>query len=488
MFSLNLRQKMIGFFCLHLFCYTIIVLTFLEDFDIFTDDVALLIHAGNLSNICLEIRRYEKNYFIGHNNDDFAKVLEYIDKAQHFAPRVMDDLQTMSQPAHLQDISAKLFQYKKNFLELKEQCSSATELAACPLREKVRGLGQELVNISEDLILFEQQKMNSFIVAFKSRLTKTISFLVLLLIFTITILYISIIRPLKKLEKAATAVADGTFSPLPVDKKKGEVHSVMRAFNKMVADLEEQQKRLFQAEKLSSIGTLASGTAHQINNPLNNIATSCQLALAEIDRQQDPFVARMLETINQETDRAGKIVRGLLEFSREQTFTLEPCALTALVDKVKQLVASEVPAGVELRTTIPEDIILQINVHKTTEALLNLTINALQAISEAPGLVAIEAEKDASRTNAVITISDTGRGIDKENLQKLFDPFFTTKNAEKGTGLGLAVAYGIIKKQKGSIRVESEKGKGSRFFVTLPLHRPPEKRDAPRPDTTIQEQ
>ncbi len=487
MFSLNLRQKMIGFFCLHLFFYIIIVLTFLKDFDIFTEDVALLIHAGNLSNICLEIRRYEKNYFSGHNNDDFAKVLEYITKAQQFAPRVMDDLQIMSQPAHLQDISAKLSDYKRNFQDFKEQCSSATELAPCPLREKVRGLGQELVNISEDLILFEQQKMNSFIVAFKSRLAKTISFLILLSIFTITILYISIIRPLKKLEKAATAVADGTFSPLPVDKKRGEVHSVMRAFNKMVADLEEQQKRLFQAEKLSSIGTLASGTAHQINNPLNNIATSCQLALTELDHQQNPFVARMLETINQETERAGKIVRGLLEFSRDQTFTLQPYALAKVANKVKQLVASEVPAGIDLQINIPEDIILYINVHKTTEALLNLTINALQAISEPPGVVSIGAAKDADQKNAVITIADTGRGIDKENLQKLFDPFFTTKNAENGTGLGLAVAYGIIKKQNGTIHVESERGKGSRFFITLPLHRTPEKTDAYRPDATIQE-
>ena len=103
---------------------------------------------------------------------------------------------------------------------------------------------------------------------------------------------------------------------------------MLRAFNKMVNDLEEKQKQLFQAKKLSSIGTLASGTAHQINNPLNNIATSCQLALAEIDSEKNPFVVKMLETINQETQRAGEIVRGLLEFSRAQYFfspTISSC-------------------------------------------------------------------------------------------------------------------------------------------------------------------
>ena len=238
----------------------------------------------------------------------------------------------------------------------------------------------------------------------------------------------------------------------------------------MVKELEEQQEQLFQAKKLSSIGTLASGIAHQINNPLNNIATSCQLALTDIDPEHNPFVVKMLKTINQETKRAGEIVRGLLEFSRSQIFSPQPYQLVDVVNKVKQLVASEVPSGITMETDIPEDITLLIDVQKMIEALLNLTINAIQAIPEPPGTVFIAAKKDADYKNAVITVSDTGQGIDKKNLEKIFDPFFTTKNAEEGTGLGLAVVYGIIKKQRGSIRVESENGKGTRFIINLPLH------------------
>jgi signal transduction histidine kinase len=194
------------------------------------------------------------------------------------------------------------------------------------------------------------------------------------------------------------------------------------------------------------------------------------LALAEVDQEKCPLVTRMLETINQETQRAGEIVRGLLEFSRAQTFSLQPYPLVKVVDKVKLLVASEVPTGITLETDVPEDIILYIDVQKLVEALLNLTINAIQAIPEPPGTVSIGAEKDADNTNAVITVADTGTGIDKEHLQKIFDPFFTTKTAENGTGLGLAVVYGIIKKQNGSTRVESEKGQGSRFIITLPIY------------------
>ncbi len=468
MFSLNLRQKMIGCFCLHLLFYIVVGVNFLKDFDMFNDDVTLLMHAGDLSNISLEIRRYEKNFIIRHDNVDFIRVLEYIDEAQQLVPQVIEDLKIMPQPTHLEDLTAKLAAYKENFKHFKEECTGQ-DAVVCPLREEVRSLGQDLVNITEDLVLFEQTKMTIFIERFTARLIKTVLFLVTLSIFSITLLYTSIVKPLKMVENAAIDVANGTFSLLPVDEKKGEVRSVLRAFNKMVTDLEEQQDQLFQAKKLSSIGTLASGTAHQINNPLNNISTSCQLALADIGDDKESFVVKMLETIDQETQRAGEIVRGLLEFSRAQTFSPQSCQLEEIVHKVRRLVASEVPAGISIDTDIPEDVLIYVDVQKMVEALLNLTINAIQSISEVPGSVFIGAEKDAEKKNAVITVADSGTGIEQEHLAKIFDPFFTTKNAENGTGLGLAVVYGIIKKQSGSIRVESTKGKGSSFVITLPL-------------------
>ena len=512
MISLNLRQKMVLCLCLHLLFYIIVGLIFLKDLNLFNDDVELLIHAGKLSNICLEIRRYEKNFIIRHDNEDFIKVFEYINKAQDAIPQVVDELQIMPQPTHLHnftaklaeyfnkaqdaipqvadelqimpqptylhDFSAKLAAYQKTFRDLKEKCDSGMDITVCPLRDKIRRLGHDLVSITEDLASYEQQKMTIFIAKIKDQVLMAALFLTLLSTFTITSLYTSIIKPLKLVEKKAIDIANGTFSLLPVDEKKGEVRSVLRAFNTMVNELEDKQEQLFQAKKLSSIGTLASGTAHQINNPLNNIATSCQLALAEVDREKCPMVARMLETINQETQRAGEIVRGLLEFSRAQTFSLQPYPLAKIVNKVKLLVASEIPAGVTLETDVPEDITLYIDMQKMVEALLNLTINAIQAILEPQGTVSIGAEKDDSNKLAIITVADTGSGIDEEYLPKIFDPFFTTKNAENGTGLGLAVVYGIIKKQNGSIRVESEKGEGTRFFITLPLYSEPETTDS----------
>jgi len=469
MLSLNLRQKMICCFCLHLLFHIIVGITFLKDFRLFNDDVNLLIHAGNLSNICLEIRRYEKNFLIRHNDKDFQKVLNYITEAEKSVTQVHNDLEVMVQPLQLTNFTTNLGKYKRYFIDIKDNCSTDTDINNCPSRLIVRNLGQDLVAISENLVLREQQNMREFIKKFNNRLAEAIFFLVLLSTTTGIILYTSIVTPLKMVENAAIGIRNGTFSLLPIEKEKGEVRRVLQAFNKMVTDLEEHQKQLFQAKKLSSIGTLASGTAHQINNPLNNIATSCQLALADLDKAQNPFVVKMLDTINQETQRAGEIVRGLLEFSRTQSFSLQPCLLHTVVNKVSRLVASEIPSGIELKTDIPKDLNVLIDIQKLIEALLNLTINAIQAIPSPPGTVQIHAEKDSENNIAVISVADSGTGIAKEHLQEIFDPFFTTKNAEEGTGLGLAIVYGIVKKLNGSIRVESEVGKGSRFILELPL-------------------
>lgn len=461
---------MMGCFCLHLFFYIVIGVTLLEDFELFNEDVTLMMHAGKLSNISLEIRRYEKNFIIRHEIEDFTKVIEYIDEALLFLPQVIEEIKIVQHPVHLQNLTVSLELYRDVFQEFREKGIDKTDLKEGSLRQQIRDVGQDLVEISDDFVLFEQEKMMAFIARFKVQLIKATLFLIVLSVFTIMLLYTSIIKPLKMVENAAIDIANGTFATLPVDEKKGEVRSVIRAFNRMSDELETRQEQLFQAKKLSSIGTLASGTAHQINNPLNNISTSCQLALSELDEEKNPFVGQMLNTINQETARAGEIVRGLLEFSRAQTFSLQPYSLAQLVKKVQQLVAGEIPAGVTLETDIPEDITLLVDMQKLVEALLNLTINAIQAIEEPPGDVFIGAEKDAEEKNAIITIADTGTGIDAEHLPKIFDPFFTTKNAENGTGLGLAVVYGIIKKQNGYTRVESEKGKGTQFTITLPLY------------------
>jgi len=467
-FHLNLRHTMIACFCVQLIFYIVLGVSFIKDFEMFNEDVALLMHAGNLSNICLEIRRYEKNFIIGHEEDDFHKAIDYVEEAIAYVPSIIKDLEIMPHPSHLADLTAKLKEYRNTFESFKNDCPKDLDIIECRSRETFRSLGQDLVQTSKELVEFEQDKMVTFIGNFKTRLIYSGIFLVVLTILTMVLLYINIALPLKSIEKAARQVAKGPFTILPVPKKNDEVGSVLHAFNTMVSELKQQQEQLFQAKKLSSIGTLASGTAHQINNPLNNISTSCQLAFTELQNGNCQFIEKMLATIEQETMRASEIVRGLLEFSRTQTFSMRPVPLDDVVSNAMRLVAGEMQTGIVIEKDIQDDLTLYLDSQKMVEALINLLINAIHSITKPPGVVSITATADQKYQQASIIIEDSGVGIEKNDLQKIFDPFFTTKNVDQGTGLGLAVVYGIIKKHNGSIRVESTKGAGTRFIINLP--------------------
>ncbi|OEU49728.1 MAG: hypothetical protein BA862_00825 [Desulfobulbaceae bacterium S3730MH12] len=472
MIHLNIRQKMILWFLFYLLFYVIYGSIYLRDFKIFKEDISHLIHAGKLSNICLEIRRYEKNFIIRHDEDDFLLVIEYVYEAQQYISDLTNDSTLIAHPQHLDELKKYLLEYGKTFHAFKAKCIPKNSDSECSPRVTLRHIGHELVRITDRLVQYEQKKMTDFVSRFKVLLFQSIAIFILLTVAALALLYGTIIIPLKSIETAAKAIASGTFRKLQLPPKHDEVSSVLHTFNNMVTELEEHQEQLFQAQKLSSIGTLASGTAHQINNPLNNIATSCQLALAETDIEQSPFTVQMLKTIDQETQRAGAIVRELLEFSRAQTFSMQEVQLKTVVNKVMHLVASEIPAGITVEKTIPENFILNLDVQKMVEAILNLLINGMQAIETPPGSVTITAV--AKDNQAVITVKDTGTGIKTENLPKVFDPFFTTKKEGLGTGLGLAVVYGIIQKHDGTIHVKSEEGRGTRFIITLPFpHKTP---------------
>jgi len=467
MIHFNIRQKMIFWFILYLLFYGVYGILFLRDFNIFNEDISHLMHAGKLNNICLEIRRYEKNFIIRHDDGDFLRVIDYVNEAKQYIPNVKNKLQRVAHPDGLKVLQKTLVDYEQIFRAFKDECTPDTSDGECSQRVALRDTGSELVRISDELVQFVQGKMTDFIGNFKSRLFQSVAILILLTVCALALLYGTIILPLRSIEKAAKDVAAGTFRQLPLPPKHDEIDSVLNTFNTMVTELAEHQEKLCQANKLSSIGTLASGTAHQINNPLNNIATSCQLALAETDPEKSPFLVQMLNTIDQETQRAGEIVRGLLEFSRVSTFSMKSVQLKTVVDKVMRLVASEIPAGVIVEQNIPGHFILNLDVQKMMEALLNLVINGIQAIESPPGRVSITAV--ARDNHAIITVKDTGIGISDKNLLKIFDPFFTTKDEGKGTGLGLAVVFGIINKHNGTIQVKSEKGKGTRFIITLPF-------------------
>jgi len=220
---------------------------------------------------------------------------------------------------------------------------------------------------------------------------------------------------------------------------------------------------------MASIGTFSSGIAHEINNPLNNISLSTDTLLEEFDSMDEEESKEILDDIMEQTERASKIVRNLLDFSRAQSSETQSLYIDFILHKTSDLINNELRIHkIALKKDIA-NMMPQINgdLQKLQQVFLNLIINAEQAIDNFGTITvkARETEKGFIRTD----ITDDGPGIAQKNLEQIPDPFLTTKEAGKGTGLGLSIVYGIVKKHGGYIEVASTLGEGTTFSVFLPI-------------------
>ncbi len=237
---------------------------------------------------------------------------------------------------------------------------------------------------------------------------------------------------------------------------------------KSLQELAETQEQLIQHEKLASIGQLAAGVAHEVNNPLGSIMLYAHLVLRQL--KGDDQKANDLKFIVEEAKRCQKIVAGLLNFARQGQLSLRPARIHRVLQKLesvirKQPLFEKVKIEIQQEGPLPE---MSIDVDQIYQVFLNMAINAAEAMP-AGGQLTIHSCHLPDHNLVRITIADTGVGIPAENLGKLFTPFFTTKQIGKGTGLGLAIAYGIIKMHRGQIKVSSTVGKGTQFTIDLPV-------------------
>jgi two-component system NtrC family sensor kinase len=245
-----------------------------------------------------------------------------------------------------------------------------------------------------------------------------------------------------------------------------------------VEQLKSTQAQLLQAEKLSAIGQLVAGVAHELNNPLTSVIGYAQLLEEEVrerpeasDVRTNEELGRDLRRIAEESERAAGIVRNLLAFARRQTAARAAHDIADLFARVVALRAYELRlTGVELVTAFEPALPRVIaDAGQIQQALLNLVLNAEQAMrGRAIRRLAIGARFDAVASAVELFVSDSGHGIDAANLSRIFDPFFTTRDVGEGTGLGLSICYGIIRDHGGHIRVESRTQVGTTFTVLLP--------------------
>jgi hypothetical protein len=233
-----------------------------------------------------------------------------------------------------------------------------------------------------------------------------------------------------------------------------------------VTDRDELERRLVQADKLSSIGLLAAGVAHEVNTPLAVISTYAQMLAKQISGDEQK--AKLLEKIAKQTFRASEIVNSLLNFSRTGTTEFIDLDLNRVIRETATLIEHQLSkASVQTRLNLSDSLPkIRGNSGKLQQVFLNLFLNARDSMPEG-GTLAVRTWTEAGFAH--IEVSDTGHGISADHLARIYDPFFTTKAARKGTGLGLSITYGIVQEHNGIIEVESRLDAGTRFRLEFPL-------------------
>lgn len=416
-------------------------------------------------------RHIERQFHKYGEQADLKEILEHVDNA---AQKLDTILQRVEANRHL-DVSRQdrlLLPRLHNDLK-----TYRTFLSALPPSGKGKGdlaaqAGWQVAETTRTLVLQLRADQIAMVEAIQQQLFWAVVILVGLTLMGGWLAGRRILRALDIIEDATHRIAGGNFTPLCLPSTEEETGQVINAINQMVGELEKRQHKLEQERKLASLGVLTAGVAHQLNNPLNNIYSTCQLLHEGVQeaaaglRPSPPLteVEQKVGIVLQEVRRSRRIIRGLLDFSRESSFTAAPCALADVVHNALKLATPSFSAKVHIHNEVPQHIVVPLDAMRFQEACINLFINAVEALGSKEGSIKVGAHEQDDYV--VLDIEDTGEGISEEHLRKIFDPFFTNKSM--GTGLGLSVAFGIIHQHGGSISVNSAVGVGTTFTIRLP--------------------
>ncbi|MBI4654510.1 MAG: HAMP domain-containing protein [Nitrospirae bacterium] len=398
---------------------------------------------------------------------EFQSELNKISKShmQHSAILPLIEAASLESPLMSAEVLKKLYSLPDNHTLIEDLRKLDAEI------KDIRRLGEEMIAFSKDFDKTARGKADKALSLTQAMILFALPFFLFIGPGISLIISRGILKRLNILTEAVEKTSEENFtyvSGFSKNKGRDEVDILIQRFNYMGVRLEEREKELLQSKKLVAIGTLASGVAHELNNPLSNIYTTAQRLKKNMGDEYPPFIIKGLEDIFNQTMRVKKIVSELLEFTRGREPQPRKIEFNELIRNA-YLHISDVVSTEKIRFSLgaPRDKInVFVDPEQMEQVFINLFRNAVEAMS-GEGNLAVSAEPDYKLNNLIIKITDTGKGMSQETIEKIFEPFFTTK--DKGTGLGLAIVYNIIRKHGGDIQVKSEEGKGTTFVITLPL-------------------
>jgi signal transduction histidine kinase len=338
----------------------------------------------------------------------------------------------------------------------------------------LRKSGEDILMISKELDSAARTKTERFINISQVAILAVFPLFFIVGIGTLFFISGNVVNRLRLLISTVEKTGGGNFPHMSVLSRWGkndEVGLLIQKFNDMEdqlvmreAEIDKKNQELLQSKKLAAIGTLASGVAHELNNPLNNIYLSAQILEREAKDAPSPMIRETVNDIVGQTIRVKGIVADLLEFARGREPLLLEVDMNELIMGAYKLVSTSMDTGAinfSLETD-PAGVKADADPEQMERVFINLFANAVAAMSGAGDL---KVKAMTGKDVVEIKVSDTGRGIPPDAVEKIFEPFYTTK--DKGTGLGLAIVFNIIKKHGGDITVESAEDKGTTFTVIL---------------------
>ena len=288
---------------------------------------------------------------------------------------------------------------------------------------------------------------------------------------------LSVINQVKQICKDGTAIfVDIWISPSEYPGK-----NVLLVTTSDITERLETEQQLIQASKMATLGEMATGVAHELNQPLAVIKTASSFFMKKVNKQEpinDEILYTMSEEIDSHVDRATKIINHMRQFGRMSDQKLDKIQLNAVLEKSFEIFSQQLKVrGIEVAWELEQDLpLIMADVDRMEQVFINLLINARDAIEEKwqaasspKGDKRITLRTFSKRKRVVVEVEDTGMGISKSISEKIFEPFFTTKEVGKGTGLGLSISYRIVQDFGGHIRVISREGKGATFIITFPI-------------------
>jgi two-component system NtrC family sensor kinase len=426
--------------------------------------LALVESMDDLGVAISDMRRAEKNYLLYH---DEISARDWIDQVALTHRAIQDksaELTALEGEDYCRRLTDDFSTYEALARHLVASTGDAVEA------EDVRAQGQKVYSYSRGIIHAERERIDALTKS-SGRISMASLFIVMISgLAGVVIVMRDLVRPLARIERATRRVSAGDYISIEGVRSNNEIGRLQKAFNHMVQQIEKHQEELVQADKLASLGTLTSGVTHELNNPLNNISMMAQTFTQVYESMTDRERLEFMTQIDGQCERAKEIVDNLLDFSRVHPRTFAFADIGQVVRESLEMVGNQLAvSNIECEVKMPADLpSVHINANRIKQVLINILTNAIKAMPRGGRLI-VEAALVDSHGCVDIAITDTGVGITPAALPHIFDPFFSTSEVGQGTGLGLSVSYGILKRHGGSIVVKSETGVGSTFTVSLPV-------------------